>query len=64
MIFVSPIPNADSHHEFKNFNTIVRYECPTAPPEVVNGKMKAPTGSGMGVVFDPEFVEKHQVVRG
>jgi len=64
VIFVSAIPNADPHHEFKTFNTNVRYECPTAPPSVVNGKMKAPTGPGMGVIFDPEFIEKHQVVRG
>ena len=62
VIFVSSIPNADPHHEFKNFTTNVIYECPTAPPKVINGKMKAPTGPGMGVVFDPEFVEKHQVI--
>jgi len=63
VIFVSSIPNADPHHEFKNFTTNVIYECPTAPPKVINGKMKAPTGPGMGVVFDPEFVEKHQVIQ-
>ena len=59
-IFVSALPNADPHHEFKRFDTHVVYECPTAPPKVVNGKMKAPTGPGTGVIFDPEFVEKHQ----
>jgi len=62
-IFVSAIPNADPHHEFKSFDTAVIYECPTAPPKVVNGKMKAPTGPGMGVIIDPEFVAKHQPVR-
>ena len=62
-IFVSAIPNADPHHEFKRFDTHVVYECPTAPPVLVDGKMKAPTGPGMGVIFDPEFVERHQVVR-
>jgi L-alanine-DL-glutamate epimerase-like enolase superfamily enzyme len=62
-IFVSAIPNADPHHEFKRFDTHVAYECPTAPPKVVNGMMKAPTGPGMGVIIDPEFVEKHQVVK-
>jgi len=61
-IFVSAIPNADPHHEFKSLNTNVVYECPTAPPKVENGKMKAPTGPGMGVIFDPEFVAKHQPV--
>jgi L-alanine-DL-glutamate epimerase-like enolase superfamily enzyme len=62
-LFVSAIPNADPHHEFKSLNTNVIYECPTAPPKVENGKMKAPTGPGLGVILDPEFVEKHQVVR-
>jgi len=62
-IFVSAIPNADPHHEFKRFDTNVVYECPTAPPKVENGKMKAPTGPGMGVIIDPEFIEKHQVMR-
>ena len=61
-IFVSALPNADPHHEFKRFDTRVIYECPTAPPKVVNGKMKAPTGPGMGVIIDPEFVEKHEPV--
>ena len=62
VICVSAIPNADPHHEFKSFNTNVQYECPTAPPKVVNGKMKAPTGPGMGVIIDPEFIDKHQVL--
>ncbi len=62
-IFVSAIPNADPHHEFKSLNTNVVYECPTAPPKVENGKMKAPTGPGMGVIIDPEFIDKHQTVR-
>ena len=62
-IFVSAIPNADKHHEFKRFDTNVIYECPTAPPKVVKGKVKAPTGPGMGVLIDPEFIAKHQPVQ-
>ena len=62
-IFVSAIPNADPHHEFKSLNTNVVYECPTSPLKVVKGKMKAPTGPGMGVIIDPEFVAKHQPVQ-
>jgi len=62
-IFVSAIPNADKHHEFKRLDSSVKFECPTAPPRVENGKMKAPTGPGMGAIFDPEFVEKHKPVR-
>ena len=61
-IFVSALPNADPHHEFKNFGTNVVYECPTAPPKIENGKMKAPTSPGMGVIIDPEFIAKHNPV--
>jgi L-alanine-DL-glutamate epimerase-like enolase superfamily enzyme len=62
-LFVSALPNADPHHEFKSFRTDVVYECPTASMKIVNGKMKAPTGPGMGVIIDPEFVEKHQPIQ-
>ena len=62
-LFASAIPNAEPHHEFKGFGTNVVYECPTSPLTIVNGMMKAPTGTGMGVVIDPEFVDKHQPVR-
>jgi L-alanine-DL-glutamate epimerase-like enolase superfamily enzyme len=62
-LFVSSVPNATPHTEFKSFRTNVPYECPTAPMRVVKGKMKAPTGPGMGVVFDPDFIAKLQVVK-
>ena len=61
-IFVSALPNAEPHHEFKGFSTNVRYECPTAPMKIENGLMKAPAGPGMGVVIDPDYVAKHQLV--
>jgi len=62
-IFVSALPNPVEHHEFKTFNTRIPYECPTAEMKVVNGKMKVPTGPGLGVIVDPEFVAKHKPVR-
>ena len=62
-LFVSAIPNSVEHHEFKGFDTKVIYECPTSPLTIVNGKMKAPTGPGLGVVIDPEFVAKHKPVQ-
>lgn len=60
--FVSVAPNAGLHHEFKNFTTHVRYECPTAAMKVVGGKIKVPTGPGFGANFDPAWVAKHQPV--
>ena len=62
-LFFSAVPNPTPHTEFKSFRTNVPYECPTAPMKVVNGKMKAPTGPGMGVVYDPDFINKLQEVR-
>lgn len=61
--FVSAVPNAGVHHEFKSLKTHVRYECKTSPLKVVDGKIKVPTGPGFGVDIDPEWVKKHQPVR-
>jgi L-alanine-DL-glutamate epimerase-like enolase superfamily enzyme len=62
-ILVSAAPNAGEHHEFKGLDTNVIYECPTAPLLVIDGRIKAPTGPGMGVNFDPDFVKKHEIVK-
>ncbi len=61
--FVSAVPNAGEHHEFKTFRTNVKFECKTSPLKVTNGKIKVPTGPGFGADFDPEWVRKHEIVR-
>ena len=61
--FVSCVPNAGTHHEFKTADTHVRFECKTSNLKVVDGKIKVPTGPGFGVDFDPEWIKKHQPVR-
>jgi L-alanine-DL-glutamate epimerase-like enolase superfamily enzyme len=61
--FVSAVPNADPHHEFKGLQTNVQFECRTSPLKVVGGKIKVPTGPGFGADIDPEWVKKHQVVK-
>ncbi len=61
--FVSAVPNAGAHHEFKGLRTHVPFECKTSPLKVVNGKIKVPTGPGLGVDIDPEFIRKHEVVK-
>jgi len=63
MHFVSALPNALPHHEFKGFNTNVVYECKTSPLQSENGKVKVPTGPGLGVDLDPDFVKKYEVVK-
>jgi L-alanine-DL-glutamate epimerase-like enolase superfamily enzyme len=63
MHFVSALPNAMHYHEFKGFNTDVIFECKTSPLKSVNGVVKVPTGPGLGIEIDPEFIRKHQVVK-
>jgi L-alanine-DL-glutamate epimerase-like enolase superfamily enzyme len=62
MHFVSALPNAMPHHEFKGLKTNVLFECKTSPLKVVDGKMKVPTGPGLGVEIDPGYVAKHQAI--
>jgi L-alanine-DL-glutamate epimerase-like enolase superfamily enzyme len=63
MHFVSALPNAMPHHEFKGLGTSVQFECPTSPLKVVDGKIKVPTGPGLGVNIDPEYINRHQAVQ-
>jgi L-alanine-DL-glutamate epimerase-like enolase superfamily enzyme len=62
--FVSALGNASAHHEFKGLNTNVQFECKTSPLSVVDGKIKVPTGPGLGVEIDPDFINKHEAVKG
>ncbi len=61
--FVSTLPNACPHHEFKGLRTNVRFECKTSPLQVVDGKIKVPTGPGLGVDIDPDYIKRHQLVK-
>ncbi len=58
--FVSALSNASAHHEFKGLRTHVQFECPTSTLQVEDGKIKVPTGPGLGIDFDPDFVAKHE----
>jgi len=59
---VSVLPNAGAHHEFKGLQTAVPFECRTSPLKVVRGKIQVPTGPGLGVEIDPDFIQKHRPV--
>ncbi len=63
MHFVSALPNALAHHEFKGLNTHVQFECQTSPLSVGDGEIQVPTGPGLGVEIDPDFIQKHEVVK-
>jgi len=62
MHFVSALSNPTPHHEFKGLKTNVQFDCKTSPLKVAGGKIKVPTGPGLGVELDPAFVSKHQKV--
>lgn len=62
MHFVSVLPNALHYHEFKGFKTDVIFECKTSPLRSENGLVKVPTGPGLGVDIDPEFINKYKVI--
>jgi len=53
-----------AHHEFKGLNTHVQFNCDTSPLTVADGKIKVPTGPGLGVEIDPDFIKKHEIVKG
>ncbi|MHB8902406.1 MAG: mandelate racemase/muconate lactonizing enzyme family protein [Thermoguttaceae bacterium] len=58
---VSVMPNAGAHIEFKGY-TDLPIECTTSSLRVEDGKIQVPTGPGIGVVIDPEYVKKFRVV--
>ena len=60
--FVSVLPNATPHHEFKGLRTSVPFECRTSALKVVDGRIKVPTGPGFGVDVDPGWVARHRPV--
>lgn len=65
---VSACPHADLYHEFKMFETrdpngtIIPVESKAGPFESIDGKIRAPEGSGLGILIDPEYIKTHKVV--
>jgi L-alanine-DL-glutamate epimerase-like enolase superfamily enzyme len=62
MHFVSGIPNAGPYHEFKGFNNSIPLECSTSDLKSNDGVVTVPTGPGLGVEIDPDFIAKHKVL--
>ncbi len=62
MHFVSSIPNAGPFHEFKGFNKNIPLECATSSLESADGVVTVPSGPGLGVDIDPEFIAKHKLL--
>ena len=39
------------------------FECDSSSLLPNEGVVKVPTGPGMGIVFDPDFIDKHEVIK-
>lgn len=67
---VAVCPAAYDYHEFKMFQTkdangtIIPIESKTEPFGSVNGIIKPPTGSGLGVTIDPDYLKTHSLFKG
>ena len=62
MHFVSAIPNAGPYHEFKGFNNDMPFVCKTSTLSSDDGVVTVPTGPGLGIDIDPEYIGKHKAV--
>jgi L-alanine-DL-glutamate epimerase-like enolase superfamily enzyme len=66
---VSACPNAGPYHEFKLFATSdangnnVPIESKTEPFTSEDGVVKVPTGSGLGLIIDPDYIKTHTQVK-
>ena len=67
---VSVCPAAAKYHEFKLFQTkdpngtVIPVESKAEKFESINGVIKVPTGSGMGVRIDPDYINTHKIFTG
>lgn len=62
MHFVATLPNPARFHEFKGF-TGPPVESDTSDLKIdENGTIKVPTGPGLGVRIDPDFINRHTLV--
>lgn len=66
---VSALPNPDKFHEFKMFETkdangtIIQIESKTEKFTRIDGVIKVPTGAGLRVIINPDYIKTHQLVK-
>jgi len=65
---VSVCPAAAKYHEFKMFQTkdsngtMIPVESKAEKFESIDGVIKIPTGSGLGIRVDPDYIKTHKIV--
>lgn len=65
---VSALENAEKFHEFKMFatkdanGTLIPVESKTEAISSIDGVVKVPTGSGLGVTIDPDYLNTHKIM--
>jgi L-alanine-DL-glutamate epimerase-like enolase superfamily enzyme len=62
MHFVSAIPNAGQFHEFKGFNEEIPFTCKTSELKSNEGVVKVPSGPGLGIDIERDYLRKFNLV--
>jgi hypothetical protein len=56
--YASCTPNCGPHQEYKGDGDTTPVACDTSSLKSENGALKIPSGPGLGIKFDPAFVNK------
>jgi L-alanine-DL-glutamate epimerase-like enolase superfamily enzyme len=62
--FASCVPNAGPHQEYKGEDETLPVTSESSSLKSEKGVLKVPSGPGLGIVIDPEFVSKAKAISG
>ncbi|HEY2930252.1 MAG TPA: mandelate racemase/muconate lactonizing enzyme family protein [Acidobacteriota bacterium] len=62
--FASCVPNAGPHQEYKGEEGTLPVHSETSSLKSENGMIRVPSGPGLGVTIDPDFVRRARLVSG
>lgn len=60
--YTAVVPNAGPHQEYKGPNRDIPFEAPPGDLAAVNGVIQVPTGPGLGVKIDPDWLAGSEVL--
>lgn len=60
--YAAVVPNAGPHQEYKGPNRDIPFEAAPGNLEAVNGVIRVPTGPGLGVTIDPDWLRRSEVL--